>query len=142
MVKKDQKRVQAEQLYVQLQMLDGQIQQAQQELQNVAERKQELHALKESVGILGKTKKGSKSMAQIGMGIYAESKLENTKELLVNVGAGIYTKKKIADVQKMVEEQFKELENAEADLTKNAQMLMMQAQVIQGELQSSMNLEK
>lgn len=138
---KDKKREEAEQLYLQLQLLDNQLQQIQQELTNIESKQQELLALKESLGVFGKLKKSSRAMAQIGMGIYAESKIESNKELLVNVGAQVYVKKKIEEVGALIEKQIKELKKAEQELIKSAQILSLQAHLIQAQLQKTLGVK-
>ena len=131
---------QLQQMYMQLQQIDTQIQELSKELKTVDQKKGEFLKLGEDLGKLSTTKIDSKTFTNVGAGIFAEAKLTNTKDFLINVGANTYVKKPVAEVQTLLKHQSKELEKVEGQLQQNIQMLSMQAQIIQGEMQKAMGL--
>jgi prefoldin alpha subunit len=129
-----------QQMYMQLQYIDTQIAELDKELHAVEQKKVEFLRLSESIDQLNKVKLQTKSFSNIGLGIYSESKITNTKEFIVNVGANTFVKKPSKEVKTLLKRQAEELEKAEMQLQQNIQMLSLQAQIIQGEMQKSLGL--
>ncbi len=123
-----------QQKYYHLQMIEAQMQQAQKEMAQLEQKQQELAGLRDSLGELKNTKSKSKSFSQIGLGIYAESTISDTKELLVNVGANLLVKKKVAEVQEILDKQLEQFTMITSQLTQSMQVMAYQAQVLEHDL--------
>ena len=87
---------QAEQKYFMLQMIDAQIKEIEKQIMELEQRSAEISSLKSSLKALGDSKNNSKSFSSLGLGIYTESEIKNTKDVLVNVGSGVLVKKSAA----------------------------------------------
>ena len=125
-----------EEIYSQLQMYESQINQISQELQMLDARKQEVDKLVESIDELKNSKKDSDSYSPIGPGVFVKSQIKDTKHLLMNVSTGIIVKKDIESSKKILEEQSKNLGEAQTKLNNALQLYYSQAQSIQSELQN------
>ncbi|MBT3940635.1 prefoldin subunit alpha [Candidatus Woesearchaeota archaeon] len=137
---KKQNEEQLQQMYGQLQYIDSQLSELDKESKIIGQKKEEFSKLNSELDKLNKTKKSAKAFANIGAGIFAQAKISNAKEFLVNVGANTYVKKSLKDVQSLLKKQASELEKVEGQVQQNMQMLSMQAQIIQAEMQKSLNL--
>jgi len=133
MIKQTDKEVQES--YLQLQMIDSQLQQQEKELIAIEQKKQEIVQLIENIGEL---RAESNSFSEVGMGIFAQSKLADTKELLVNVGAGVFVRKAPTEIKELLKNQNTQFENLIQQLAQNMQMLSIQAQILQGKMQGSL----
>ncbi len=70
-------------------------------------RRVELLLIKASLDDL---KENSDLLIPLGAGIYANAKLSNSKEFLVNVGSNVLVKKSLDEVKKMIDDEIKEIE--------------------------------
>jgi prefoldin alpha subunit len=129
-----------QQMYMQLQQIDTQISEIDKELRLIEQKRLEFLKLSEDLGKVNDAKANSNSFSNVGAGIFAETKLTNTKEFMINVGANTYVKKSLKEVQALLNTQSAELEKAEVQLQQNMQMLNMQAQIIQAEMQKSLGM--
>ena len=127
-------------MYMQLQQIDTQISEIDKELRLIEQKRLEFLKLSEDLGKVNDAKANSNSFSNVGAGIFAETKLTNTKEFMINVGANTYVKKSLKEVQALLNTQSAELEKAEVQLQQNMQMLNMQAQIIQAEMQKSLGM--
>jgi prefoldin alpha subunit len=137
---KPQNEQELQQMYMQLQQIDAQIQEIDKELRLIEQKRVEFLKLSEDLEKVNSSKANSNSFSNVGAGIFAETKLTNTKEFMINVGANTYVKKSLKEVQSLLNTQSAELEKAEVQLQQNMQMLNMQAQIIQAEMQKSLGL--
>lgn len=134
MAGKTDKQAELQQKYVALQMMEAQIKDLQEELEKLEHRNQELMSLGQSLGNFAAGKPG-KSLSSVGMGIYAESELKNTKEVLVNVGSGILVKKPVSETKDLIQKQIEASGEILEKLTQNLQLLVQRANELQGEMQ-------
>jgi len=133
-----QKKVDNEQLqnvYVQLQLIENQLVEIQEQVIQVENKKQEILNLQEGLKEIGKSKSNINSFSQIGLGIYAKSKILDTKKLIVNVGADLFVEKNVNDISKILKKQFVQFKDLSKNLTQNYQILTIQAQAMQAQLQ-------
>lgn len=133
--KKKANEQEIQQMYMQLQYIEEQARQLEQEAQAVEQKHAEFLQLIEQIDVFKKSKKGAKVFSDVGAGIYAQAKLENASEFLVNVGAGKFVKKSFADVKTALNKQSEELKKVQSQITQNLQMLAIQSQIIQGQMQ-------
>ncbi|MBI2041326.1 MAG: prefoldin subunit alpha [DPANN group archaeon] len=132
--KTENRQAELQQKYVALQMIEAQMKELQEELEKLEHRNQELVKLGQSLGEFSTGKPG-KSLSSVGMGIYAESELKNTKEVLVNVGSGILVKKQVSETKDLIQKQIEASAEILEKLTQNMQLLVRRANELQGELQ-------
>jgi prefoldin alpha subunit len=133
----EQKNNQAniQQMFMQMQQIEEQSRHMEQEAQAVEQKKNEFSILIEQLNNYGKTKKDAKTFATIGAGVFAEAKLANSDEFLVNVGAGTFVKKSVAEVKKTMQAQLDELQKIQMQINQNLQMLAIQGQIMQAQMQ-------
>jgi len=124
-----------EQKYVMLQMIDAQIKELEKEISAIEQRAFDIASLKSSLRAFGETKQGSKSFSSLGLGIYCESEVKNTKEVLVNVGSGVIVKKSVADAEEMLAKQMSQIDSVALQLTQNLTSMATRAQEIEKEMQ-------
>jgi len=72
----------------------------------------------------------------LGLGVYAESEIKNTKDVLVNVGAGVLVKKTAAEAEEMMARQLAQIDAVSLQMTQNLTNLAARAQEIEKELQA------
>jgi prefoldin alpha subunit len=120
--------------YVELQLLDRQLKQVQQQLALLEQQHNELLLIKQALSDLPKLKKGADALVPVSAGIYAKAKIENTDELVVNVGSNIAVGKSVRESAAMVDDQLKDLRDAEMKLTLDMNMLVGRAQEIEKEM--------
>ena len=128
------KKEEVQQEYLKLQVLDGQIQELQKQLETMEEQNFQLLNLKENIGSVKSFKKNSKIHAPISPGIYLESELKNTEEVLVNTGSNIFVKKTLKDAQELVQKRIDQVKKIIEDLTLDLQDLSNQAKESQEKL--------
>ncbi len=132
--KAENKQAELQQKYMSLQLIEAQIKELQEELEKLEHRNQELMLLGQSLGDFA-AGKPSKALSSVGMGIYAESELKNTKEVLVNVGSGVLVKKPVSETKDLIQKQVDASVDILEKLTRNMQLLVQRANELQGELQ-------
>ena len=128
------KKEEVQQEYLKLQVLDGQIQEIQKQLETMEEQNFQLLTLKENIGSVKNFKENSKVFAPINPGIYLESELKNSKEVLVNIGSNIFVKKTLKDAQELVQKRIDQVKKIIEDLTLDLQDLSNQAKESQEKL--------
>ena len=78
---------------------------------------------------LKKVKPGTKTLSSVGPGIFAESRLDNNKEVLMNIGASVVVKKsilsakttisnKVEKINELMKQLQKEIESVNGNLQK------------------------
>ncbi|MFH0869344.1 MAG: prefoldin subunit alpha [archaeon] len=127
---------QAEQKYFMLQMIDAQIKEIEKEISALEQRSADIASLKSSLGAFLETKPHSKSLAGLGLGVYAESEIKNTRDVLVNVGAGVLVRKTVSEAADMMGRQLAQIDSVALQLTQNLTSLAKRAQEIEKEIQS------
>jgi prefoldin alpha subunit len=124
-----------QQMFMQLQQIEEQARHLEQEAQIIDQKRAEFLKLIEQFDNIKTAKKGSKVFANIGAGVFAQAKLENSNEFLVNVGAGNFVKKTADEIKKHLKKQADELEKVQGQVMQNLQMLAIQGQVMQAQMQ-------
>jgi len=125
----------AEQKYIMLQMIDAQIKELEKEIEAVEQRAFEITSLKSSLKALSESKANSKSFAPLGYGIFTESELKNTTNVLVNVGAGVLVKKTVPEADEILGKQIAQIDSVASQLTQNLTNMATRAQQIEKEIQ-------
>ena len=126
---------QMQQAALEFQIIESQIRQLEEQFNQIETKKTEIEGLEMNLGELKKTK-NRESYSDIGLGIYAKTKILDDTNLLVNVGGGIHTFKKVQEIREILKKQSKELDRLSKEIVQNIQSLSMRAQQIQ------LNLEK
>ena len=93
-------------------------------IQIVSQQISELNSLKSSLNDLGEKKE---ILANLGRGVLLKSEIKD-KELFVNIGAGVVLKKSPEDVQKIIENQVKQLEEIKKNLSDGIEQINEQIQ--------------
>ena len=96
--------------YFELQALDQQIKQIEQNIGILEKQLLEIGNLAENIEEIKKMEKNSKMFSPIGPGIYIESELKDTSEILVNIGSNTMVKKKPDEAKKILLQQKEELQ--------------------------------
>lgn len=128
------KKKSLEEKYIMLQLIDAQIREIEKELSALETRNAELIKLKDSLDSLGNVKKGAKAYSPLGLGIYTESSIANTKEVLVNVGSNIIIKKDLGSAKELLDKQLKQSEEVILKLAQNVQTLASRAHELEHEI--------
>lgn len=129
------KEKEIQQEYFKLQMLDSQMKELEKNISILEEQVLQLQDLKENIGKINNLKQGSKMHSPISPGIYVESELLNSKNILVNVGANIFIKKDILGAQDTVYERIKYVQKIIQNLVKDLEELSIQSRESQEKLQ-------
>ncbi|MBU1201715.1 MAG: prefoldin subunit alpha [Nanoarchaeota archaeon] len=119
---------------LQYQMLEQQMQVVSQNLQNVEQSLADVNSIVESLQDFGKLKKGDKILVSLSNGIFAEAKLENSKDLKVNIGRNVVVTKSVEKTAEMMQEQVKELQKYKEEILTYYNNLYSQLQKLQEEL--------
>ena len=123
-----------QQAALELQIMEQQIRQFEEQFNQIETKRFEIEKLETSLGDFKKSK-NREVFADVGLGIYAKTKLVSETDLLVNVGAGVYTLKKVDEVRRILKKQSKELEQIAKEIVQHIQTLSMQAQGTQEKLE-------
>ncbi len=70
---------QAQNTYLQLQAIENQLKEIQEQVVHIESKKQEISTMCDGLEELKKSKEGSKTLSPVGLGIYANSKILDTK---------------------------------------------------------------
>jgi len=124
-----------QQKYIMLQMIDVQIKELEKEIGAIEQRAFEISNLKASLRAMAESKPNSKSFSPIGLGIFTESEIKNTKEVLVNVGSGVLVKKHITEAEDILGKQMVQIDKITLQMTQNLTSLATRAQEIEKEIQ-------
>jgi prefoldin alpha subunit len=135
MTQKNNQEADIQQMFMQMQQIEEQSRHLEQEAQAVEQKKNEFSILIEQLDNYGKASKDAKTFATIGAGVFAEAKLANSEEFLVNVGAGTFVKKSVTEVKKNMQTQLDELQKIQMQINQNMQMLAIQGQIMQAQMQ-------
>ncbi|MAG50828.1 prefoldin subunit alpha [archaeon] len=115
--------------YLEFQTLNQKLGQMNQELNLMEQQLMELKIIEESLINLKKVKPGTKTLSSVGPGIFAESRLDNNKEVLMNIGASVVVKKsilsakttisnKVEKINELMKQLQKEIESVNGNLQK------------------------
>ncbi len=140
MTKKAVNEQNLQQMYMQLQYIEEQSKQLDHEAQAVEQKRNEFDQLLSQLDVLPKSKTGTKVFSNIGAGILAQTKIENTKEFLVNIGAGNFVKKSLDEVKASLKMQVEEFTKVQTQITENIQMHAIQAEIIQSQMQKELGM--
>lgn len=128
---------QHQQKYIELQMLMHQLQQLNQQAQAIEGQFFELKQIEDNLKNLEKTKSNTESFSLIGAGIFAESEIKDTKNVLMNVGSQVAVKKPISEAINITQHQQKEVENILINLDNQIKQTTEKAQEIELQIQQS-----
>ncbi|HKZ49912.1 MAG TPA: prefoldin subunit alpha [Candidatus Nanoarchaeia archaeon] len=132
---KDKQKILQEK-YVQLQLITMQIKQVEEQFETLDQRTVEMLHLRESLGNFSAIKEGKKSFAPIGQGIFVETSLGSTKEVLINVGAGVMVRKPVSDAENSINTQVQQLQDITIELGENLKTLAVKAHELELEIDS------
>jgi len=107
--KQDTQKLMAQQLMMQ------QLQQIEQQIASIEQQRVDLTALQENIGELQKLKK-VKIHTPLGAGVFLESEVKETKDVLLGVGSGVIVKKDVKDAIKLLEGQVIELKKIQENM--------------------------
>lgn len=127
---------QNQQRYIELQLLMNQLQQLSQQAQVIEGQFIELKKIEENLKDLEKTKPNTNSFSLIGAGIFAESEIKDTKNILMNVGSQVAVKKPIPEAIDITQKQQKEVENILINIENQINNTTRKAQEIELQIQN------
>ena len=96
--------------YLEMQMLNSELQEIKQQLDNASKQVNDLQALDDTLTDFSQVKAGTEALTAIGNGIFAKSRIEDTKEVVMTVGANVSVTKPIADVKSTVKAQIEDIQ--------------------------------
>lgn len=117
------------------QVLQQQAEQMNKYLEELEQKRQEFEQTKESLKEFEKTPVETQTMIPVASGIFAQGKITENKELIVNVGANILVKKNIPQTVDLIDEQVKEIEQAQTKITQDIQKINLEINSLFKELQ-------
>ena len=120
--------------YMQFQLMASQAQEMREQINVLESKLTELRMLISTLESLPKLNKNASTWSNLGMSTYVNSKLSDTKEVLVNVGAGVFMKKNIPTAIETVKSQISMSETYLEQLVSSLQTISMQAEALQSEL--------
>jgi len=111
------------QKFIAQQLVGQQLQQIEQQISTIDLQTKELTDLKDN---LKELKNYSKKIihTSIGAGIFLESELKNTDDVLLNVGAGVIIKKDTESAIKIIENQIEELKSIQSQMQSEFERLL------------------
>ncbi len=113
--------------YLQIQFLEQQLAQLQQQISIVEQQIMDFKQVENSLDNLSKTKKNTKLLSSLGLGIFLETRLENNKEVLMNVGSRVVVKKPIQEAKRVLKNQTEDLKETlkklQEQLNQNIQLI-------------------
>ncbi len=130
----ERKRIELQILFQQLTTLQNQIGALRQQIE-------EMYSLAESLEEVGKTKADTEILVPLGAGIFANAKLTNPSEVLMNVGSKVAVPKTVKESCAIVQAQVKELEKVLLHLENEFQSFSSRAQSMQSEMQGMLEAE-
>ena len=122
-----------EEKYMMLQLIGSQMKELEKEISTIEEKSEDMINMKSQLSNLSELKLNSKSLAPFGLGLYVESEIKNTKQVLVNVGAGVLVKKSVGEARDLIGWQIKQTKDIAEKLTNNLAALATRAQEIENE---------
>ena len=132
--KKDEQKVQ--QLYIEFQVVNQQLQELQKQIQQIEESIQELQESKKGLEEVSKQESGKEILVPIVSGIFAKAEIKNSKDLIVNVGANTAVEKSIDQVQTLLDQQLKNMQETQHTFIDNMQQLSVKAKELETKLKS------
>jgi len=138
----ENKERELEEMYMQFQMLTQEIKEIQTQMEAMQNQAADLMALKVDINEMKKVKSGTGSYTRIGPGIFVESEIKNTNEVLVTVGANIVVKKSVEDAHKLIDRQVNSIQEQNMQLMKMLQMQSMRAQQLEVEMEELIEHQK
>lgn len=124
-----------QQEYFKLQMLDSQMKELDKNVSTMEEQVLQLRNLKESIGKVSNCKEGSTLQAPISPGIYLETELKSSKNVIVNVGSNIFIKKDVKGAQETVQNRVEYVQKIIEELVKDREDLQKQVKKSQEKIQ-------
>ncbi len=122
--------------YLQFQQVQEQLQHFNAFLEELLGKKQNILGIIKALEDMSKTKPGQKMLVPLSNGIFVESSIQNTAEVIVNVGSDVCVKKPISETIKL-------LRKRGADVQKNIAEIEEAIEQLRGmELQLSEELQQ
>ncbi len=125
MVKKEEKQ-NYEQL-AKLQAMDQQIKMLEQQFATAEMKVKQITQLKEVIKNINYSEKDS-CFSEIGLGIYAETKMNKQDKFLINIGANILAKRSKKEIKNILEFQLTKLEEFQQQIINEIERIAKQAE--------------
>ena len=120
--------------YIELQLVSTQIKQVEEQLGFLDQKAMELTNLSLSLEKFKELKPGTKSLAPLGQGIFAETSIGATNSVLLNVGAGVIVRKSVEEAGQTINGQLDNLQDVAVELGENLKMLAAKAHQLEHEI--------
>ncbi len=131
----EDKQREMQQKYLELQIIDQQLKQLQKQIQTIDAQIIELNNTKANIDDLENIKPGSGVLIPVNPGIFFKGVIKNSKEFKVNVGANTVVNKSATETKELINQQINEMSDVREQLLGNMQELILQAQVVQRDLE-------
>lgn len=112
---------------LQMQIMQSQMKNLENQYSNVDMKLAQLAEMKEILEDAGKADE-SESFSEIGLGIYAETKMKKVEKLLVNIGAGLLVKRSVSEVRAILDSQIEKLGQVQQEIINEIETLSINAQ--------------
>lgn len=112
--------------------LNQKVQQIQEQLELLNHQFTELLVIEESINEMGK---GKKSMFMpLGGGVFVDTEIKNSEELLINVGSGVLVKKNLKDSIDIIKTQQKDIKQAVEHLNRELEVGIKELRILKEEI--------
>ena len=123
-----------QQKYIELQILNQQIKKIQEQFMLLQQQLAELTSLELSLAEMKDVKKDSEVFSSLGSGIFVNSKLSATENVLVNVGAGVLVTKTIDEAVNLVKTQINNINQSQETIKEELTKAVMYSEQLTQEL--------
>ncbi len=136
---KEEEKQGLQQKVLEAQLLEQHIKEVQQHLQILRNKSEELTKTVSYLSGLEPINGERKSFSGISSGIFVETSIKNTKEVLVGVGSGVIVRKTLSEAKVMVESQSEEVKKAFAEIEERLEKAISQLGELKTEIGRSQN---
>ena len=123
-----------QQKYIELQILNQQIKKIQEQFMLLQQQLAELTSLELSLAEMKDVKKDSEVFSSLGSGIFVNSKLSATENVLVNVGAGVLVTKTVDEAVNLVKTQINNINQSQETIKEELTKAVMYSEQLTQEL--------
>ena len=132
----EDKEKKTQEMYMEFQVLDQHIKQLQRQLEIVTQQLFELTVTSNSLDGFNKISTEKDVFVPLSSGIFAQARLKDTSELLVNVGANVIVKKDVASAKKLIQDQTEEIKKIQKQMLDELEKMTNHAAQLEVQLQS------
>jgi prefoldin alpha subunit len=137
MNQEEQKELQ--QMVIELNIMDARFKEMQQQIQLIDQQVTELQIMENNITEIGKIKKDSETLSQVGQGIFVKSSIKDTKEVFVDIGSKIVLKKSSEEAKKLIKKRIDQVMNVRTLVIQELNKMMLNIQFLEKHIQEKAN---